>query len=851
MSDFDRVFETHYTATDLFINRVPEHAAFAGATRHQDEQLSRETIELGQTARRNVLTFYGIGGIGKTELSKRLDRWVLGELSDSGDWRPRPRFDRPVRTVRFDFHGSRAVAAVDIVLGLRAAVADLGHRFPAFDLGLAAWWAFGRPGTPLPDLSAVHGFDVRTQISDTLNDLLSDAGARFGIGPLTVRSGIRLVDAIRDHRLRGRTLRECIPLRALVDEARRAPSPYVAATLAGLLSWDLANLPPAKRPLLVAFADAFEYVQRDGRDQERLFNRIVHLTPGVLWVVTSHNRLDWNSPGLTGLLPATGPAVWPGLSLEAVTDPRQHLVGDLSDIDVERYLAAASSTAGNPELTPDAVRSIRQAAHGLPLYLDLSMAIARGAAGDSALSAAEFGRPLPELVARVFATLPDSERELARTASLIPRFDPELLAQATGGLVGDAYRLCEQTLVTRDHHPLFPYRLHDAVRAAIVDEPVANRGAWAAADRAARVDRLIEALRERHAQVLSDSERRLDVLEITASLCAARNLAVPWLCRELFNIPGFTKTATRLPPADTFTWSGQLFGIFGGWRDNPGLAERIVFLERYAAGNLSDDLSEMTRRRLAYAYRTASRFEDCLRTLSQLLSENPGSKLYRYQVALTLHALADYSGMHAHLARYPLGDATAEQRLRSDLAFDRGQLAEAAAGAEARAAHLRADGRHRTGLENHVIALWRKALIGHAEPAECEAAYAEADQFGVRLNMRAALSAKAITLRGDAARAALNEAAALLDATSARPSYREWSAGLIYGLRCGDRALIEEIRTRWLDSGRRWSQGQQVIDRLCVYAGYPARYPPFHVGDGDSAAIDRRWHSVIAELVAG
>jgi hypothetical protein len=175
----------------------------------------------------------------------------------------------------------------------------------------------------------------------------------------------------------------------------------------------------------------------------------------------------------------------------------------------------------------------------------------------------------------------------------------------------------------------------------------------------------------------------------------------------------------------------------------------------------------------------------------------------------------------------------------------------AAAGAEARAAYLRADGRHRIGLENHVIALWRNALIGRAEPAECEAAYAEADLFGVRLNMRAALAAKAVALRGDAARAALDEMAAFLDAISGLPSWREWSAGLIHGLRCEDRPLIDGIRRSWLNSGRRWSQGQQVVDRLCVYAGYPARYPPFHVGDGDSAAIDRRWHEVIAELVAG
>lgn len=65
----------------------------------------------------------------------------------------------------------------------------------------------------------------------------------------------------------------------------------MAATLAGLLSWDFERLPDAKKPLLVIFADSVEYVQGGNRQQEKLLNRIVHLTPGFLWVFTSRNSL--------------------------------------------------------------------------------------------------------------------------------------------------------------------------------------------------------------------------------------------------------------------------------------------------------------------------------------------------------------------------------------------------------------------------------------------------------------------------------------------------------------------------------------------------------------------------------
>ncbi|MFH8470313.1 hypothetical protein [Streptomyces sp. NPDC017991] len=324
MSEFDRIFDPqYYTATELFTNRVDEHTAFTTSLLQHLAGVRDGTATLRQTARRNVITFFGVGGIGKTELSRRLEAWCAGDLTEPRDWTQLPP-DHSLSTIRIDFHGGRVVNAVDIVLRLRVAMADRRRRFPAFDLGLAAWWSLARPGTPLPDLST-STFDVRGQITDTLNDLLSDVGASFGLGPLTVRSGIRIIDAVREKRLRSRTLGECAPLLHVITQAQQDPSDYVAATLAGLLSWDLENLPLAKRPATVAFADAAEYVQGDDRSQERLFNRIVHLTPGTLWVVTSRNRLDWDAAHVHQLLPATGPHTWPGLRLEAQADPRQHL----------------------------------------------------------------------------------------------------------------------------------------------------------------------------------------------------------------------------------------------------------------------------------------------------------------------------------------------------------------------------------------------------------------------------------------------------------------------------------------------------------------------------------------------
>ncbi|BCL18421.1 hypothetical protein ACPCBX_07045 [Streptomyces tuirus] len=850
MNDFDRIFEPRYSATELFTNRVDEYTAFATALRVHGERIRAGSTALGHPARRNVLSFYGIGGIGKTELSRRLESWARGELPDPGDWSGNVPPEGPLHSVRIDFHGSRVVNAVDIVLRLRAAVAARGRRFPAFDLGLAAWWSLARPGTALPDLSA-GGFDVRGQITDTLNETLSDAGASFGLGPLTVRTGIRIVEAVRENRLRNRTLRRCEPLVHIMNQAQQDPSDYVAATLAGLLSWDLENLAADKRPVAVAFADAAEYVQGDDRAQERLFNRIVHLTPGVLWVVTSRNRLDWDAPHLNQLLPATGPQTWPGLRLETQEDPRQHLVGKLSDTDVEQYLRAASGTAGNPELAPEVIARIRSGAHGLPLYLSLSLSIARAGQGDP-LTAAAFGGPLPELATRVFANLPERERELARAASLVPRFDEDLINQATDGLIGDTHRFCRRTLVTRDDHPLFPYRLHDAVRAAIAHESVDEPGAWAPDDRTAMARRLVETLGRRSKSLLGDSNRRLDVLELAAGLCADHDLVAPWLADALTDLPGFARTAERLPPAAPGSWMGQVSGMFEAWRHGRAGLRRVACLEEFLEGPLRADVRALAQLRLAYLHRTRSAFGPSLQLLKGLLAETPESQFLRYQVARALQIKGDFADLHQHLSDYPLVDPTTALRIKSDLAYLRGLLDESVVGPVTRAAYLREEGKHQLALDNDATVLWRRTLVGRSTPDECDAVLSEADRYGETLTMRTALAAKLICLAGDvsAAQDVIAQSDSVIRTASGLRGWREWTSRTVFGLRQGDRAYLDQLHETWLSRNTPWSLNSHVVDRFFVFAGYPARYGPVQViptEDPDTA--DRRWHVTITSLL--
>ncbi|WP_433528570.1 tetratricopeptide repeat protein [Micromonospora sp. CA-263727] len=848
MTELDRIFEPQYKAVDLFTNRAPEHNAFAEAVLVHLERVVGGAGTLSDPARLNVLSFYGIGGIGKTALSRRLERWLLGELPETTDWGQSPMFDQSICTARIDFHGSKVVNAIDVLLCLRAALAGEGRRFPAFDLGLTAWWALACPGTPLPTVTNANGFDVRTQIIDTLGDVIGDLGVGLGIGPLSVRTGVRIVDAIRRRQLRDRLLRECHPLVAIIDEARRNPSQDVASSLAGLLSWDLERLVRGERPVAVAFADATEYIQGGDRVQERLFNRIVHLTPSVLWVVTSQRSLDWASPAVHGVLPQTGSGTWPGLCIPARAEPGQHLVGDLSEADVVTYLSRASGNGGNPTLSDAVMTRIRDGSHGLPLYLDLSLSIAR-AAGAQTLDPESFGGSLPALVTRVFADLPEEEREIARTASLLIRFDAALVATAAGRFEGDARRFCGRSLVRDDGHPRFPYRLHDAVRSALANEAPTGQGAWTPADRLARAHTLLDTLRQRHQDVLTDVDYRLDLLQLAAGLSAEHDIEVPWLRKALIELPGMSRTAERLPPPDVRTWMGQLSRFFEGWRGRT-TSQRTVYLEELTATPLPKDVARAAHLFLAYAHRTAGDADRALLILQTLLAAEPESSLLRYQVGRTLHTLGRYDELDDLLRHSPPVDDTEADRLRSDLAFERGQLIEAIAGPAARAEHLHALGRHRTAMENEAAALWRASLAGRITVAECDSMIGRADRHGMWLVLRTSLAAKAVCLAGDgpAVTAILAEAASIVQSVSGFMGWREWSAGLLHALRLDDRQRIVDIREQWEAKTPRCTPNYRFVDRLFGRVGYPPTYPPLPES-AETADVDQRWHTIITAII--
>jgi hypothetical protein len=232
------------SAQTAFTNRLDEVEAFRRAVAHLvdmsaggDGRVS-PVLDIG-AARTHVLVYYGIGGIGKTTLSRELERRLV-----DGDG-----LDVPERRVgiRVDVGEAGDFDLETFVLRLRAGLGELAPRWPAFDMAFSLYWERAHPGQPLAEfvgrntLLDRHATKVglSAQIEETLTDLLKDVGTVWA----PVKIGQRVLGVTYERARRAitekRLLADC-PFFAALAEAEA--NSETLSFLPSLLGWDLDQL---------------------------------------------------------------------------------------------------------------------------------------------------------------------------------------------------------------------------------------------------------------------------------------------------------------------------------------------------------------------------------------------------------------------------------------------------------------------------------------------------------------------------------------------------------------------------------------------------------------------------------
>lgn len=215
---------------------------------------------------------------------------------------------------------------------------------------------------------------------------------------------------------------------------------------------------------LVLF-DGWESLGRDPR--MRLEDALMHVAysmPNTLFIVSGRERLQWGeSRASRDRLRMADPLIWPNLQPTVTAEPRQHLLGRLSDADCDAFLREALTDG-----MPSAIRTaIVRGAGGLPLYLDLSLTRYMQVQARREPKPSDFGQPFREIVQRVLEDLDPVERDLLRAASMLPYFDVDLLVDMVGGATTQRTEDFLRQPFVEERHVWPAYSLHSALRAAI------------------------------------------------------------------------------------------------------------------------------------------------------------------------------------------------------------------------------------------------------------------------------------------------------------------------------------------------------------------------------------------------
>ncbi|MFE0448566.1 ATP/GTP-binding protein [Streptomyces fungicidicus] len=622
-------------AVDYFADRRDEWDSVAHSLSRLVDAVRAEGFDVQdlERPRRNVLTFYGVGGIGKSTFSRCVAKHLSNEGPVQGEWPPLDEGVGAVVPVRVDLARESGVDFESLVLAVRLAAAEIGQPMPTFDLALQRYWEYNHPGEPLDEyvrrrtrLSSLPGArNLSGQMQSALADV-AQAVALPGTMGQVVGQGLRtVVRALRERHHRIRALAECSRFADLLEAT---PDQEALSYYPHLLAWDLASLPPKRRATLVVLLDTFEDVgDRVHRDLERLIQRVAWLMPNVLFVITGRNRLQWDDPQLEGQLDWAGPEYWPQLAGGATQEPRQHTVGYLSASDCETYLSRRLTRDGRPMMDDATRHLITSNSHGLPLYLDLAAMrfLDLYRRSGNAPSVHDFHFDFPALVARTFRDLPPDVRRVVRSVSLLETFSVPL-ASAAAGLDHDApaQDLVDRPFVDHDPGAPWPYRLHALVRDAVREADSTSDDRWTDADWQRAAQRAFEAL---GAENKSHRARLISALRQGLALSHQFGLPLGWLEDAAFQYvddfvwepiepPAGVLDSARPTPAQALAMT--LAAIAQRQRRHrSSTAQRLR--EVLEAGVLPSSLEELPRYFLAECDRDLGDFQESLNGMQRVV----------------------------------------------------------------------------------------------------------------------------------------------------------------------------------------------------------------------------------------
>lgn len=504
------------TAQDTFSDRREERDAFEMSLISYRESIS----QLGngkwraqdlQRPRRNVLSFYGVGGVGKSSLLRKLERTIGPNRQSPKHWpEVRVEFEKLIPAT-IDL-GRNGVSGIEpILVALRAALMESGVSTPAFDIFLAAYWAEVHPNETLKDRVAsssrlgrlTERLGLESHIQGVIGDIGSVLLGSGAVGTSTYSVVKQLISFAKSNKLRKEVFADCELLNEIIAEVDDSAALELSAHL---LAWDIERVQIDKPLGLVVFLDTIE--EADDRVLEGI-EQVLWLLPNVLFVIAGRNRVPWSErSSLPVLLPGAS-GEWPGLAKNAQAEPRQHLVGNLSKHDSRTFLVSCLPDAPNEILS-----AIESSSDGFPLQLDLAVQRYRQLKSRGEVAPEDFQISFEQLANRVVRDLSSQEQLALMACCLFDSFDESLVQIAAGlEVVGPVRELFKRSLLESGSDTIYGNSLHNVLRQALLNSADMGMGQLSHSDWQLFAERGVAELVRREA-LSGKAERRFIVSQI-------------------------------------------------------------------------------------------------------------------------------------------------------------------------------------------------------------------------------------------------------------------------------------------------------------------------------------------------
>lgn len=814
----------------LFAGRRAESVIFERAL-HSFVRYVRESDDPGRS-RNNVLVFHGLGGIGKTSLSLRLERWTRGQLPLVNGW-GQPPTREPVVTVRIDLHESGTVDVVSTVIAMRLALGRVKRSWPAFDLAFAAYWSSAHPGEPLPELSSGHDFG--NAINDTLVSILGDLGAMSSVasgGTRAVRTAIERFRSSRARRLAfasfegyGDFLERCLSLPTRTD-----PQYDLLCDIYGVLAWELGQID--EQPLVVVFVDAVERLGLDSRRLgERRLNQIVFNLPNVLFVLTGRDPITWYSAARLDL-PVAGPEAWPGLMPDALLDSRQHPLGKLSPEDATEVILRARKELALP-ISGRTIVQLVKASGGLPLYLKLALQIATNArdGGGRSVTVEDISGSLDELVARVFDDIPSDEQRALRAACLFTTFDVQTMAATAGVDVGCARRAVERPMVEEVGGARFSYRIHDEIRRAVRVAGHDMASGWSHEDWMRAAEMALNEAERRYvaARHVRDRPEVMHSIGMAVTVLSEVEVSVggastpnydDWLSQAIAHAPSMQGLRQLIPTTAQTSYGRHVMNLLDGRNVDFSFDDRVALLRQ--TFDSRHPLSMVAGRHLSYLYKQRSNWDAALSVQREVIARQP-DRINLIQPAFTLLAARRFR--QAVEAVTHLGEPNL---IRRQIDYIHGDPGTYFAEVEGSIRGLAAKGRDREVIEETATLLMRRVFFSGDVSRDLVLEHLEECQLVGNGTAMRDLIAALILIRDprDNRPGLLNQLRAMDGQVDGEIGFRWAMAELADSIVCSDEGRLEQLATQLSTRPIPRSRGWITVESQLEGLGYYVRPEP-------------------------